>query len=326
MAAPQRVTGDNLEASSSNYTESMGNFHQAANTNQSPTRAINHSQQPAARNSPQFYNLQKITRPNKEHQEKKEDRSHQKQRIGQRAAGTGMQVVGKATDVAGKGVSAAGKGATRAGATLSATGVGAIVGVPLIAVGGAATAAGRGTSAVGKGIDKSGRDISRRAKSANRREQFIRRRKKTVSNNLKQVALLEIWAWTGFVYLTFILPIALFTNFALFAYWVYLYATDSMIGGLLDTILGWFFDFSGISYVFLFAFFACYLLLAAIHYISLALIYINCRALLIHPLSGGGHSLKVFGFFVAAIFIWVPIVNVFPLYWVWLSQIQLSPK
>lgn len=146
---------------------------------------------------------------------------------------------------------------------------------------------------------------------------------KIAGSTTKRVALGTVWAWSANTYLFLLLPIAILSNIAVGLVIAINYAaaqlgisyenaqsTAELAGVLPD------FDYMLLMGV-------CYLLLAFLHYLFMAFIYLHCKALFCKPLNGG---FKTATFLVSAILIWIPIVNIFPLYWIWLANITLNPK
>jgi len=254
-----------------------------------------------------------------------------KRRVIQRTSGTAMQVTGRGLNTAGKTVDRGGTVAMRGGIALSATGVGAVVGVPLAVAGAAGKVVGKSTSAAGKTINKTGEITKNRARVADVQDKArssigiktLKTTGKLATNTAKRVALGIVWAWSGPTYLFILLPLAILTNIAIGMVVAINYAAANLgvsyetaqssgeIVGVLPE-----FDFMLLLGV-------CYLLLVTFHYLFMTAIYLHCKVLFSKPLKGG---FKKASFILSAILIWMPIVNILPLYWIWLGTITVNPK
>lgn len=253
------------------------------------------------------------------------------------ATGTGTRIAGNSMRVAGKTADVAGKGMMRAGAALSSTGVGAIVGVPLAAIGGVTTAGGKATAAAGKQVNRTGRNISRRGRrmvKTGKRLNATSKKQGTVRKKAKatRATMTVLSVGFGVFYV-----MQLFLGLAYLITFGILGALDTRIVG--DTVLAKvgnivldfaestltalmdYFNFD-VAGLFITTFALC-LLWGFITLLTLSFIYMVQG---VKPLGGRGAGLKNSLFLFTLISYVLPILNMLPVFTLWIFGVWKNPK
>ena len=252
-----------------------------------------------------------------------------------RAAGVGMQAVGKASK-------AAGRASTRVGASLSSTGVGAVVGVPLMAFGGAATVGGTGMDVAGKRVSQAGRRATRKNSKVLAERNIVNGfsvQARAVMTGMFYVMPILIFGMLEILFLGLTFAVDAVTNTEItnkdgVAETIWKFGVTVVTGAfngaseVISAVTGGLLDLSAIAGSlhpgnFFAVFYVLTMTFCLMALISVWFVYELSGS---KPLSGKGAGSKMSSFLMALCLCCVPIVHLFPWFFVWTATVAWQEK
>lgn len=138
-----------------------------------------------------------------------------------------------------------------------------------------------------------------------------------------RASLLGAYAWTGFIWLTIQIPLAIIGFLAIGV----IIGIERFVGsGVTQTLFNTLINAIGVNWDFYLVAFLCYMVVVFFCYAQIFGVWFQTTFTGMKPLSGRGSGFKYATFLLALLMYWIPGVNLFPWVWLWIFAIGLNPR